>query len=288
MNRKHLQPIVVLFSLIFTSTYCFGSQTNTGPRFYDIQQNQVTDVPSLVSKLKQKRIILVGEHHTTASHHQAQLEVIRMLNETDVKIAVGLEMFRSDSQKELDRWVSGGTSENEFRGIFYDNWNYDWPLYRDIFLYARSNHIPMVGLNVSREITRQVARGGFQSLNDAQKKKLGDVVCQVDQEYMEFIRRAYGGHGHSNMGFLYFCEAQLVWDNAMAVNSLVYLKANPNRVMVILAGTGHVRKQAIPYQIQRRTNIPFGVILPEVPGSIDSDTVDIEDADYIYLNSNKR
>ena len=121
----------------------------------------------------------------------------------------------------------------------------------------------------------------------AQKKKLGDVVCQVDQEYMEFIRKAYGGQGHSNMGFLYFCEAQLVWDNAMAVNSIEYLKANPNRAMVILAGTGHVRKQAIPYQIQRRTNIPFGVILPEVPGSIDSDTVDIEDADYIYLDSSK-
>jgi uncharacterized iron-regulated protein len=145
----------------------------------------------------------------------------------------------------------------------------------------------MIGLNVSRKITRQVARGGYQSLSDTQKKKLGDVVCRVDEEYMEFIRKAYGSHGHSDSGFLYFCEAQLVWDNAMAVNALEYLKTNPDRIVVILAGTGHVRKQAIPYQIQRRADIPFGVILPEVPGFIDKDTVDIKDTDYIYLDLSK-
>ncbi|MCK7512360.1 MAG: ChaN family lipoprotein [Desulfobacterales bacterium] len=38
-----------------------------------------------------------------------------------------------------------------------------------IFEYARAQRIPMIGLNVPREITRQVARGGFQSLTEAQR-----------------------------------------------------------------------------------------------------------------------
>jgi uncharacterized iron-regulated protein len=100
---------------------------------------------------------------------------------------------------------------------------------------------------------------------------------------MDYIRKAFGGHGHGDLNFVYFCEAQLVWDTVMAVNALKYLSANPQSVMVILAGTGHVRKQAIPAQIRDRSDIALRVILPEVPGSIERSTVDSDDADYLVL-----
>ena len=255
-------------------------------RFYDLHKNAVIDTRQTVKDLAGKRIILVGEHHTVESHHQAQLEVIRILNEAGVEVAVGLEMFRSDSQDSLDRWLNGEMDDGTFQRIYYDNWNYPWPLYKDIFEYARNHEIPLVGLNVPRDITRQVSRSGYQSLSDEQRRRLGDVACRVDKEYMDYIRKAYGGHGHGNMNFVYFCEAQMVWDNAMAVSSLEYLKANPDRVMVILAGTGHVRKQAIPYQIRSRSSVAMAVILPEVSGRIDAKTVDTGDADYIFLDLN--
>jgi uncharacterized iron-regulated protein len=101
---------------------------------------------------------------------------------------------------------------------------------------------------------------------------------------MDYIRKAYGGHGHGDMKFLYFCEAQMVWDSAMAVAALEYLENNPDRVVVILAGSGHVRKQAIPYQIRSRSPMPYAVILPEVPGMMDIQTVDSSDADFIFLD----
>ena len=255
-------------------------------RFFDLKRNSTIDDRETIKALGEKKIVLVGEHHTTASHHRAQLDVIRMLHKAGVKVAVGLEMFRRDSQVELDRWINGDLDPVAFEKIYYDNWTYPWPLYREIFEYARKNKLPMVGLNVPRDITRQVALAGYQSLSDDQRRRLGDVACRVDKEYMDFIRKAYGGHGHGNMNFLYFCEAQMVWDNAMAVYALEYLKSNPERVMVILAGAGHVRKQAIPYQIRSRSDLAVAVILPEVPGSIDSATVDSGDADYIFLDLN--
>ena len=270
--------------LVSVSAGCTAGEANLQKRLYDIERGQAAQFATILPQLQKKRVVLVGEHHSTAAHHQAQLEVIRVLNTAGAKVAVGLEMFRSDSQDALDRWISGEMSENEFQAHFYDNWSYDWPLYRDIFIYARENGIPMLGLNVPREITRQVARQGYRSLNEEQRMKLGDVACRVDKEYMEFIRKAYGGHGHGDMGFLYFCEAQMVWDSVMAVNSLEYLKKNPERMMVILTGTGHARKQAIPYQIATRSDIAVGVVLPEVPGRIDPNTVDIGDADYIFLD----
>ncbi len=279
---KLIVSLLVLLSALVFVGYSV-SETDAELRFYDIADREVKSAEAVLPELKENRIILVGEHHTTPGHHAAQLAVIRMLHEAGVQVVVGLEMFRDDSQADLDGWLSRTIDEDAFRGIFYDNWGYDWPLYRDIFVYAMDNGIPMVGLNVPRDITRQVAQKGYQSLSDEQLTKLGDVTCRVDKAYMDYIRRAYGGHGHGNMQFLHFCEAQMVWDNAMAVHALAYLKAHPERTMVLLAGTGHVRKQAVPAQIKARTDLPVTVILPETPGVIDEETVGIQDADYLIL-----
>jgi len=252
--------------------------------FYDLTRNQKAPAETVVDSLRKSRVVLVGEKHTAAGHHEAQLNVIRMLHESGAQVAVGLEMFRAESQEILDRWVAGEISESRFQEAYYDNWNFPWTMYDDIFLYARQQKIPLVGLNVPRDITRQVSRRGFSSLTDEQRGKLSNVTCRVDREYMEFIRRAYGAHGHGNMDFLYFCEAQLVWDSVMAVGAIDYVESRPGSVMVLLAGTGHARKQAIPAQIRDRRDLPLTVILPEVPGEMDRDTLDAGDADFIYLN----
>ena len=69
----------------------------------------------------------------------------------------------------------------------------------------------------------------------------------------------------------------------MAVHALTYLKAWPERLMVLLAGTGHVRKQAVPAQIKAREDVPLAVILPETPGVINENTISVADADYLIL-----
>ena len=102
---------------------------------------------------------------------------------------------------------------------------------------------------------------------------------------MDYIKDAFGAHGHGNMNFNYFCEAQLVWDSVMAVNALDYIRKHPDALVVILTGTGHARKGAIPRQISKRANIPHAIILPEVEGSIDPDAATLEDTDYILLGS---
>ena len=100
---------------------------------------------------------------------------------------------------------------------------------------------------------------------------------------MNYIKKAFRGHGHGKLNFTYFCEAQLVWDSAMAINTLEYLKKYPDAV-VVLAGTGHVRKGAVPRQIRFRSEMPHAVILPKIEGIIDRQTVSNKDADYIMLD----
>lgn len=281
MKIKIASIVSALLALAAFLTVAGAGEEN---RLFQIDGKKTIPLAQAADALKQNRIVLVGEHHTSAAHHDKQLAVIRALHEAGAGVAVGMEMFRSDSQPQLDRWIAGELSEKAFARIYYDNWNYDWSLYRPILRYARENRIPVIGLNVSRDITSQVARHGFDSLTEAQRGKLEDVACRVDRTYMEFIKRAYGAHAHGSLDFTFFCEAQLVWDNIMAINTLDYLKENPDAVVVIVAGNGHVWKGGIPAQIKKRSDLPHTVILPEIPGITEPGMIDSDDADYLFLN----
>jgi uncharacterized iron-regulated protein len=253
-------------------------------RLYDLKAHAVVSGTQPIQRLQKARIVLVGEHHNNAAHHAAQLDVIRSLQGAGRKVAIGLEMFRKDSQKDLDRWVDGQISDARFKQIFQDNWSYGWKMYKPIFAYAREHHIPMIGLNVAREITAQVAYHGFDSLTAEQRGSLEGITCNVTPEYRDFIGQAYGAHGHGKMNFEGFCEAQLVWDTAMAVNAVTYLKENPETVMVLLSGSGHARKLGIPSQLDKLGPWPYVVVLPETKGIFETRTVTARDADYLLLN----
>jgi uncharacterized iron-regulated protein len=142
----------------------------------------------------------------------------------------------------------------------------------------------MIGLNISPEVTRQVAAHGFDSLAPEQIGQLPPVGCEVDASYMSFIRRSFGVHGHSqDRSFIYFCEAQMVWDTAMAWNLLSFHKKNPGHTVVVLAGSGHAWKRGVPEQVTRQSQSSLRVVLPETPYAVEKTNVTVKDADYVWL-----
>ena len=277
--------LIILIMAMVTACMGLPSTAKLDQPVYRVIDGRRMTMAELAPILLQQRIVIVGELHTNIAHHRAQLRVIQAIKEAGAQVAIGLEMFRSESQAELDRWVAGRLTSSEFEEIYYDNWNYPWQAYRMIFEYAKDHRIPMIGLNVPRQITSQVARKGFQSLSDEQRGKLSDVTCRVDDAYMDYIRKAYGSHAHGKMDFTHFCEAQLVWDTVMAINAVDYVKKNPESIVVILCGAGHAQKGAIPRQIRNHSTFAHLVFLPEVPGSLTIDTVTADDADYLLWES---
>jgi len=259
---------------------CFVSPSET--RIVDVAKDREMPLSRALPDLKNNRIIFIGEIHDQQGHHQLQLDVIKALHQSGTRVAIGMEMFRKDSQEALDRWLGGGASVKEFQDVYYDNWNYPWPLYRRILEYARDENIPVVGLNVSKGITSQVARGGFKSLSVEQREALPLATCHVDEHYMNFIKESYGMHGHGRLNLTYFCEAQLLWDKAMAVHALDYLYSHSGTLMVIIAGKGHAQKMGIPAQIQKRSAMPYAVMLPRRPEGLVTGSDDGKDADYLF------
>lgn len=247
-----------------------------------LSDGQVVGLERMVGEVRGARLIFIGEDHERKENHDAQLEIIRKLHRAGVPVAIGMEMFTAGSQGELDRWVAGELATDSFIRIYHREWRMPWPLYRDILLYARDNRIPLIGLNVPREITRKVGEEGFAALTPEERKKLpSGVTCSVDPAYREFIRRAYAQHHGNGKSFIYFCEAQMLWNKGMGEHLLGFLARNPGRTVVILAGVGHAMKGGIPETV-RGAGYDSKVILPELP-YFDRGAVTGADADYLLL-----
>jgi uncharacterized iron-regulated protein len=284
MKKKLICAAIIAAAAILAGSANTAKSSYQKSRLYDLANHRIVMLANAVQTLEDGHIVLVGEQHTNADHHLDQLAVIDALQRAGKTVAIGMEMFRSDSQPDLNRWVAGSLSEKQFIKIYYENWNYDWPLYAPILKYAREHGLAVQGLNVSRSITAQVARRGFQSLTKEQRGELAGITCRVDKVYMAFIRRAYGAHAHGNLNFEYFCEAQLVWDSIMAINAHKFIEQNPDHILVIIAGNGHAWKGGIPTQLANRGHAAYTVILPHVPGFADAQTLTARDADYIFLD----
>ena len=278
-----VRRIVLLWIMAAAMTFLAGCQDGDVLRLRD---RATIPFDRMVGEAAKSRVVVIGESHDNQAHHDLQLKIIRTLYEGGAPLAVGLEMFRAESQDLLDKWWRWGMPTEQFESLYRENWGMPWILYRDIFLYSRQKRIPLVGLNVPRDVIAKVAREGFVSLTEAERKKLPPgLTCTLDEAYRSFIRSTFTEHARaSGRSFEHFCEAQMVWDTAMAIYALEYLDKNPGSRIVILAGSVHAWKRAIPRQIATmRPDETVSVILPAQGGKGDREKITAEDADYLVL-----
>ncbi len=272
-----------LYSLLALLLFSPAGQSLAHPHILHIESGKEIGYQELLDDLDDVQVIFIGELHDHAGHHRMQYEVIRGLKERSLPVAVGLEMFQIDDQPALDQWIDHTIDEKDFVSIFNRNWSM-WPVYRQIFHYAREDGVPLVALNISRDITRKVARDGFDSLAAEQLNGLDGVTCIIDPAYEKFIQRSLGGHAHGQTSFIYFCEAQLLWDTAMAIHLVDFLEKNPGYKVVVLAGSGHSWKYGIPDRMLQLASLEYRVILPEISVRINRNNATNQDADYLWLD----
>jgi uncharacterized iron-regulated protein len=229
-------------------------------------------------------LILIGEAHDNKIHHDMQLDMIRSFA-GKLQLAIGLEMIQADNQQQLDDWTGGSLSELAMQAVFIRNWSEDWQLYRDIFIFARDNHIPMLALNVPIAIVKKVSQQGFASLTPEEKQDLPEgTSCDLSNPQILLLRKSFqevGSHAGNGKLFSNFCEAQTVRNSGMAIHLARYLKSHPKRKIVVLTGILHAVKYAIPDQLERNgSKLSYTVILPETP-AFNRDSTSVLEADYL-------
>ncbi|HIJ87130.1 MAG TPA: ChaN family lipoprotein [Desulfuromonadales bacterium] len=249
-----------------------------------MSDRQVVSFAQMMADVQSSDVTMVAETHDNKKHHELQLEIIRSFQAQKVSVAIGLEMFQTDYQKQLDDWIEGRIPEQVFKDVYARNWSYDWFLYRELFLFARDNHIPMIALNVPKTIVFKVAKKGFESLTPEERRNLPlGVTCDINKPQTGFLKKTFEGvFGHEAKGqqFSYFCEAQAVRNSGMAMIIANNHKRYPDRKLVALAGTWHAVKHGIPERFPNSINLSFRVLLPEIAElGVKNTTSDI--ADYL-------
>jgi uncharacterized iron-regulated protein len=246
--------------------------------------HHLTDLDAIMPALARQRVVCVGELHDRYSHHLNQLEIIRRLHQVHPDLVIGMEYFQTPFQPYLDAYVAGDLDERAFldKTEYYQRWKFDYRLYRPILDYAREHRIPLIALNIPREITEKVSRSGISGLTQAEAAMIPQELDRSDARYRQRIKEIFAQHPNGDhKGFEHFFEAQLLWDEGMADTAARYLKEHPQAHMVILAGSGHlIYGSGIPLRLARRlgtTHIP--VVLNGINATLERDM-----ADYILLS----
>lgn len=103
--------IIMMLKILLTCVFWMApAAVLAHPHLLDVKEKVEVAPDVMLDDLRQAQVIFVGELHDNPGHHQAQLSIIDALDNDERPLAIGLEMFRRDSQEDLDVWTAGKSS----------------------------------------------------------------------------------------------------------------------------------------------------------------------------------
>lgn len=230
------------------------------------------------------RFVFVGESHNSPDHHRAQAEIIAALVKRGRDVYVGMEMFTRDNQANLNGWTLGWWTDEEFqaKSDWKKQWGFSYGLYKPVFDVVKENGLPLFALNVPRDWVRQVGKSGPSAITADKKAWVPDLFLG-NKDHRSVFDSLMGGHPMPGIDNVY--AAQVTWDTGMAQSALDAMSGLPNkkRVMVVLAGSGHVMYcQGINWRIKQKT----GERVLNVVGIDDEKSREVSRGlgDYVFLS----
>ncbi len=217
---------------------------------HDTATGDVITPREMVARLKDVRLVFVGESHTSVEYHNAQRRLIEELTAAGRKVFVGLEMYPYTEQAWLDKWSAGEIGEEAFLkdSRWYKNWGYHWLYYRDIFMFSQKNKLRMFGVNTPREVVAAVRKKGFANLTPEESARIPSKIDVDSPEHKRLFKAYFAPEdslhttGMTDDQFNAMFNAQATWDATMGYNSVQALQKHGDKdtIMVVLIGSGHV------------------------------------------------
>lgn len=174
-------------------------------------------------------VLLVGEQHDAGEHHQIEQQIILELAAKGLLAAVALEM--SDVGLSTARLQPSSSEEQTRRALKWDDKGWPWAAYAPAVMTAVRAGVPVLGANLPRE---QMAASMEDHTLDA---RLPGPALKAQQQAIRI--------GHCNQlpetQITPMTRIQIAKDITMA--GAVHQAALPGKVVVLLAGNGHVDRQ---------------------------------------------
>ena len=199
---------------------------------HDTATGDVITPREMAARLKDVRLVFVGESHTSVEYHNAQRRLIEELTAAGRKVFVGLEMYPYTEQAWLDKWSAGEIGEEAFLkdSRWYKNWGYHWLYYRDIFMFAQKNKLRMFGVNTPREVVAAVRKKGFANLTPEEAARIPSKIDVDSPEHKRLFKAYFAPEdslhttGMTDDQFNAMFNAQATWDATMGYNAVQALQ----------------------------------------------------------------
>lgn len=191
------------------------------------------------------KILLMGEIHDNPHGHRLRIDHLNLLIEQGHRPVVAMEQFDRENQAVLDLALTRCQDvECVLAQAATKGWA--WDFYKPLVQWALDKKVTLLAANLSNADVRKVMSGGFSAVFSPQTidtYKLHQIPPQLLSAQSKAIQE-----GHCNMlpvrAIAPMVQGQIARDVWMA--SLV--NGVQNQIVVLIAGNGHVRKDAGVYQ----------------------------------------
>ncbi len=136
-------------------------------------------------------LIYVGDYHALPSSQDFAARLIDDIAARSREVTLCLEMVYARSQRVLDDFMRGESSETDFlRKIRYDlDWGYDWSSFRRLFDVARARGIPVFGIDCEprsgfRFIQRRDAHAAAHITGIARRRPGTRIIVVVGESHL--------------------------------------------------------------------------------------------------------
>ena len=213
-------------------------------RIVDSRTGKTLSLQQMANELKKYDLIFFGEDHDNATLHKLERELVPLLD-TKRELILSLEMFERDVQSDLDAYIEGWLTEDEFlaKSRPWSNYKDD---YRPLIEYAKQKKLTVIAANIPRSIAGKMARTGpdfTDTLPEEDKKWLPNKISYPDDSYkkafLETLENMHSPMMNNNPDWLY--QAQCLKDETMAESIVNALKIKPKARVLHFNGDFHSR-----------------------------------------------
>ncbi len=249
---------------------------------------KATTYAKLLRQAADADVVLFGELHNNPICHWLQFQLTKDLAARKPgALVLGAEMFETDNQTALTRYVQGQTTAKELaaEARLWPNFDTD---YKPIVDYARQQKIPFIATNVPRRYASLVSRQGLAALDTLPaeaKRQMAPLPLTVDLTlpgYRAMLDMMTGdtNHGHAslpgNNGDMAanFARAQAIKDATMA--HFILQNLTPSQTLLHLNGDYHSKnREGIGWYLrQQRPQLRILTISSVELSNVDKPTAD--------------
>ncbi len=229
-----------------------GSEHPLAGSIVDVARQAVIDEPTLIARLADADIVLVGETHGNRDHHRLQARLVKAMG--PAVNGVVFEMIDTGQQAAVVLHLQAQPGDTQGLGpaLAWERSGWpDWALYEPIAAAALAVDAEIVGGNLSRDAVDRLMSEGIATLDPALVARTGlaePLDPSLEGRLVATIDEAHCGFAPDEL-LPAMADVQRGRDALMA-DRLVTIKGRGKSVLI--AGSEHVRRDwGVPYYLQR-------------------------------------